>query len=75
VRIRALSDQGMSQGDIKADLAISPWLFSKYLPLARRVSTPALLRALKALSEADFRLKDKSLGPTAVFSSAASRIG
>jgi DNA polymerase III delta subunit len=75
LRIRALSDKGMSQGDIKADLAISPWLFSKYLPLARRVSTPALLRALKALSEADFRLKDKSLGPTAVFSSAASRIG
>lgn len=75
LRIRALSDKGVSQGDIKTDLAISPWLFSKYLPLARRISTPALLRALTALSEADFRLKDKSLGPTAVFSSAARRIG
>lgn len=75
LRIRALSDKGLSQGEIKTDLGISPWLFSKYLPLARRISTPALLRALSALAEADFRLKDKSLGPTAVFSSAASRLG
>lgn len=75
LRIRALSDKGVSQGDIKADLAISPWLFSKYLPLSRRISTGTLLRALSALAEADFRLKDKSLGPSAVFSSVASRIG
>jgi DNA polymerase III delta subunit len=75
LRIRALSDKGVSQGDIKADLAISPWLFSKYLPLARKISTGTLLRALSALAEADFRLKDKSLGPAAVFSSVASRIG
>lgn len=74
LRIRALSDKGVSQGDIKADLAISPWLFSKYLPLAKRMSTTTLTRALAALSEADFRLKDKSLGPTAVFSSVASEI-
>lgn len=74
LRIRALADKGVSQGDIKNDLSISPWLFSKYLPLARRISTATLNRALSALTEADFRLKDKSLGPTSVFSSVASAI-
>ncbi len=74
LRMRALADKGLSQGDIKADLAISPWLFSKYLPLARRIPTATLTRALAALAEADFRLKDRSLGPAAVFSSVANAV-
>lgn len=73
-RTRSLLDKGLSQNDIKSDLGISPWLFSKYLPLARRLSIEALARNINALLIADFRLKDRSLGPHAVFSSLASEI-
>lgn len=74
LRLRLLMDKGVSQGDIKNDLGISPWLFSKYLPLAKRVPPQTFLRALSALMVADFKLKDKSLGPNAVFSSLAAGI-
>jgi len=74
LRLRLLVDKGLSHGDIKNDLGISPWLFSKYLPLAKRVPSATFVRALSALMVADFRLKDRSLGPNAVFSSLAARI-
>jgi DNA polymerase III delta subunit len=74
LRLRLLMDKGVSQGDIKNDLGISPWLFSKYLPLAKRVPPQTFLRALSALMVADFKLKDRSLGPNAVFSSLAAGI-
>lgn len=73
-RLRLLLDKGLAQGDIKNDLGISPWLLSKYIPIARRLSAQSLTDILSALSVADFRLKDKSLGPATVFSSLASHI-
>lgn len=73
-RIRSLIDKDISQNDIKSELGISPWLFSKYLPLVKRLSIEALAKNINALLIADFRLKDKSLGPAAVFSSLASEI-
>lgn len=70
-RIRVLLDKGLSTQEIKNSTGITPWLFSKYLPLAQRSSTPALHATLKALLVSDFRLKDRSLGPTAILSSLA----
>lgn len=70
-RIRALLDRGLSTQEIKNAMGISPWLFSKYLPLAQRASTQALSASLHALLTSDFRLKDRSLGPLAIFSSLA----
>ena len=70
-RIRAALDRGQSQQDIKSSLGISPWLLSKYLPLARQLPLPEIGRRLEALMEADFSLKDRSLGPGATFSSLA----
>ena len=72
-RMRALVDKGLSQSEIKNSLGISPWLFSKYQPLAQRLSAHTLESAVAALFVADFRLKDRSLGPAAIMSSLASR--
>jgi DNA polymerase III delta subunit len=72
-RIRVLLDRGISQNVIKNDLGISPWLFSKYLPLAQRTTSSALASTLEALLVADFRLKDRSIGPAGILSSVATR--
>jgi len=71
-RIRAALDRGQGQQEIRNDLGTSPWLFSKYLPLAKQLSLPQLAARLDALLEADFRMKDRSLGASALFSSLAS---
>jgi DNA polymerase-3 subunit delta len=71
VRIRALLDKGLSSQEIKEDLGISPWLLNKYLPLAKRASLQILAEHLSALLKADFRLKDRSLNPAAVFGTLA----
>jgi len=71
-RIRAALDRGQGQQEIRNDLGTSPWLFSKYLPLAKQLSLPQLAARLDALLEADFRMKARSLGASALFSSLAS---
>jgi len=70
-RIRVLLDKGLGSSEIKNATGISPWLFSKYLPLAQRLSATSLQAAIEALFKADFRLKDRSLGPVAIFSGVA----
>lgn len=70
-RIRAALDRGQSQHDLKTSLGISPWLLSKYLPLARQLPLSEIARRIEALMETDFSLKDRSLGPSAAFSSLA----
>jgi len=74
VRIRALLDKGLSANEIKNDLGITPWLMNKYMPLAKRAPIHVLTRHLTALTKADFRLKDRSLGPTAVLGTLAHEI-
>lgn len=74
LQIRLLLEKRASHGDIKSLLGISPWLFSKYLPLAKRKTASEFSKALNELLVADFRLKDRSLGPTAIFSQLASHI-
>jgi len=73
-RIRVLLDKGLSPHEIKNSTGIIPWLFSKYLPLAQRSSTKSLEAVLEALMVADFKLKDRSLGPASVLSSVASSL-
>ena len=70
-RIRGALDRGSSQQDIRNDLGISPWLLSKYMPLAKKLSTTQIAERLDALLETDFRLKDRSLGAATLFSSLA----
>ena len=70
-RIRAALDRGQSQQELRNDLGISPWLLTKYLPLAKQLSTTQISERIDALLETDFRLKDRSLGPAALLSSLA----
>jgi DNA polymerase III delta subunit len=72
--IRALSDKGVSGPDIRNELGIAPWLFNKYLPLAKKFPASHLADHIRALMEADFRLKDKSLGPAKVLGTLARKI-
>ena len=70
-RMRCMLDRGSQHQDIRGELGLSPWLFSKYLPTAQRVTKEQLQRTLDTMLVADFKLKDRSLGPDAVFSSVA----
>ncbi|MEN9846837.1 MAG: polymerase delta subunit [Pseudomonadota bacterium] len=73
-RIRASLDKGLQQQDIRTSLGISPWLFNRYVPIARTQTLKALSSHCESLLRADFRLKDKSLGHGAIFSTLASHI-
>jgi DNA polymerase III delta subunit len=72
LRIRAALDRGQGQQELREDLGISPWLLSKYLPLAKKLSADEISDRLEALLKTDFRMKDRSLGPAALLSSLAS---
>lgn len=71
LRIRALLDNGIGPNDIRNSMGLTPWIFSKYLPLAKLRTTESFAKTIEALLIADFRLKDRSLGPAALFSSVA----
>lgn len=71
LRIRALLDSGVATHDIRNSMGLTPWIFSKYLPLAKQRTSNEFAKTVEALLVADFRLKDRSLGPTAIFSSLA----
>lgn len=71
LRIRSQLDGGVSPNDIRNSMGLSPWIFSKYLPLAKQRTAANLSAILESLLVADFRLKDRSLGPAAALSSVA----
>ncbi len=71
LRIRSQLDSGVSPNDIRNSMGLPPWIFSKYLPLAKQRNVAALSKILESLLIADFRLKDRSLGPAALLSSVA----
>jgi DNA polymerase III delta subunit len=73
-RIRAMLEKGLQQQDIRTSIGLSPWLFNRYVPIARNQTLNALSSHCEALLRADFRLKDKSIGHGATFSTLASRI-
>jgi DNA polymerase III delta subunit len=74
LRVRVLSDKGVSSNDIRAHLGISPWLLNKYAPLLKRGSSSVFAQHLDTLMQSDFRLKDKNLGAPVVFSSLAKHL-
>jgi DNA polymerase III delta subunit len=67
-RIRAMLDRGSQPNDIRLALGVSPWLFNRYLPIARTQTLSALSHYCETLLRADFRLKDKSIGHSATLS-------
>jgi DNA polymerase III delta subunit len=69
--IRIQLDRSVHPNDIRSELAIPPWFFTKYLATAKRLSRSRIERTLDALLMADYRLKDYSLGPASIFSSVA----
>ncbi|MFN4895467.1 MAG: DNA polymerase III subunit delta [Pseudomonadota bacterium] len=75
LRIRSLLDNGVGPHDIRNSMGLTPWIFSKYLPLAKLRTTDQLSKIIEGLLIADFRLKDRSLGPAALFSSVAQAAG
>lgn len=72
--ITALSQKGLSSNEIRSHLGISPWLFTRYLPLAKRLTPELAAKGTEALLKADLTLKDRSLGPAAVFSELAQKL-
>jgi hypothetical protein len=72
--IAALDRKGLSANEIRTNLAISPWLFNKYLPLAKRLTPELASKGTESLLKADFTLKDRSLGPAAIFSELAQKL-
>lgn len=73
-RVRAMLDRGLQPNDIRTALGVSPWLFNRYLPIARTQTLSGLTRHCEALLRADFRLKDKSVGHAATLSFVAQQI-
>lgn len=71
LRIKTLTDRGIASSEIRTQLGVSPWLFNKYAPLAKRLSRVQLAENLSHLMETDYRLKDRSLGPQTLFSKLA----
>ncbi len=73
-RIRSMLDRGLQSNDIRIALGVSPWLFNRYLPIARSQTLATLSHNCETLLRADFRLKDKSIGHSATLSFIAHQI-
>lgn len=54
--------KGLQPAQVREQLAVSPWVFQKYLDASRKYSLPRLRQIQKAVVKADSRLKNKSLG-------------
>jgi membrane-bound lytic murein transglycosylase B len=61
--IRSLLDEGQNTQDVRQTLGLTPWVFNKQMPIARRYSSEDLLRGLKTLVSVDSKLKNRSLSP------------
>lgn len=72
--IRYMLDRGIGQNDIRSALELPPWIFGKYLPLAKQVPLTRLGGIIRGLMRTDFGLKDRSLGVDAVMSSLICRV-
>jgi DNA polymerase III delta subunit len=66
--IRSLMDEGQNPQDVRQTLGITPWVFNKQLPIARRYSSDDLSRAFKTLVSVDSKLKNRSLSPDVLMS-------
>ena len=66
--IRLHLDNGERGPDIQVRLGMNPWVFGKYLSAASRYDVTRIKLAQAAVLRADSRLKNKNLGPQAIFS-------
>lgn len=69
--IRIELDRGRTQQSIRTRLALSSWIFNRYLPIAQSLSQRALQEKLGAIVRADSLLKNHSLGEHAILSELA----
>lgn len=60
--------QRMTPQVIRESLKMTPWVFNKSLEVAKRIKTQEIEGQLRAILRADSKLKNKSLGPQAIFS-------
>jgi DNA polymerase III delta subunit len=74
LQIRAMLDRGIGINEIRSHCGIIPWQLQKYLALAKTRSATSLTEILSALNRADFKLKDRSLGPAAILSEFAATV-
>jgi DNA polymerase III delta subunit len=74
LQVRAMLDRGIGINDIRNQTGIIPWQFQRYLALAKTRSTAKFSEILSALNRADFRLKDRSLGPATILSEFAATV-
>lgn len=74
LQIRAMLDRGIGINEIRNHTGIIPWQFQRYLALAKTRSTSAFSEILGALNRADFKLKDRSLGPATILSEFAATV-
>lgn len=65
--IKNLQDHKKRPEEIRSLLGIQSWLFSKYSPAASRFSSEQLIGALKRILRIDGQLKNRSIGPEAIF--------
>ena len=66
--IRNLLEARMQPTEIREKLAQPPWLFNKNLAAAKRFSAQKLRLIIHDIVTADSKLKNRSLGPDAIFS-------
>lgn len=72
--IKLLAIRGKSPNDIKQELKMTSWVFSKNQAAAQRYPLPRLLEGLKAILRADSQLKHRSLGQEAILSELVNRL-
>jgi DNA polymerase III delta subunit len=66
--IRLHLENGERGPEIQARLSMNPWVFGKYMTAASRYDVSRIKMAQAAVLRADSRLKNKNLGPQAIFS-------
>lgn len=66
--IALMLSQRLAPQMIRESLKMTPWVFNKSLEVAKRIKPQEIEGQLRAILRADSKLKNKSLGPQAIFS-------
>ncbi len=66
--LKALSDAGLSQQELRQRLGMTPWVFNKYVAASKNRSLGSLKNNMRQIMRTDSILKNRSLGPEAVLS-------
>lgn len=66
--VKSSLERGEMPADIRGKLGVTQWVFERQLEGAKRFSRHKLKSAMNAILKADSQLKNRSLGPEAIFS-------